>query len=98
MSQNQIHPATFPKAAFAAAAVLLLGAGGTWAEDAKTEHPGAKVYRQMCADCHGKNGEGIAGKHDEPLVGRRNVPALAKYISKSMPEDKEGSVRRQGRG
>ncbi len=91
MNQNRSIPTTFPKAAFAAAAVLLFGAGGTWAEDAKTEHPGAKVYRQMCASCHGKTGEGVAGKHDEPLVGRRNVPALAKYISKSMPEDKEGS-------
>ena len=55
------------------------------------EHPGAKVYRQMCANCHGENGGGVAGKHDEPLLGRRNVPALSKYIAKSMPEDKEGT-------
>ncbi len=56
------------------------------------EHPGAKVYQQKCAECHGKNGEGVASKHDEPLAGQRNVPALAKYIAKSMPEDKEGTV------
>ncbi len=58
---------------------------------AKTEHPGGKVYREKCASCHGKSGEGVAGKHDEPLAGRRNVPALAKYIAKTMPENKEGT-------
>lgn len=58
---------------------------------AQAGHPGAKVYREKCAECHGKNGEGVAGKHDEPLAGRRNVPALAKYISKTMPENNEGS-------
>ena len=45
----------------------------------------------MCVECHGKKGEGVAGKHDDPLVGSRNVAALAKYIAKSMPEDKEGT-------
>ncbi len=79
-------------AALVAAAMLFAGAGGARAEETKTEHPGAKIYREKCASCHGKNGEGVAGKHDEPLIGRRNVPALAKYIAKSMPEDKEGTI------
>ncbi len=62
------------------------------AEEAKAEQPGAAIYRKECANCHGKKGEGVAGKHDEPLIGRRNVAALAKYIAKSMPEDKEGTI------
>ncbi len=62
------------------------------AENAVAELPGAAIYRKECASCHGKNGEGVAGKHDEPLIGRRNVPALSKYIAKSMPEDKEGTI------
>ncbi len=62
------------------------------AENANALPPGAAIYRKECASCHGKKGEGVAGKHDEPLIGRRNVAALAKYISKSMPEDKEGTI------
>lgn len=62
------------------------------AAEAKVEQPGEAIYGKECASCHGKKGEGVAGKHDEPLVGRRNVAALAKYISKSMPEDKEGTI------
>jgi cytochrome c553 len=72
--------------------MVALGADRAWAEnEAPPEHPGAKVYQQMCVDCHGKKGEGVAGKHDEPLVGNRSVTALAKYIARSMPEDKEGT-------
>ncbi len=91
MNQHRNLVTSFPMTALAAAAMLFAEAGGAHAEEVKTEHPGAKVYGQMCASCHGRKGEGVAGKHDEPLVGRRNVPALAKYISKSMPEDKEGT-------
>ncbi|MEO6788531.1 MAG: DUF1592 domain-containing protein, partial [Chthoniobacteraceae bacterium] len=75
-----------------AAGLQVFSAAGGAAENAVAEHPGVKIYRQECASCHGKRGEGVAGKHDEPLVGRRNVAALAKYIAKSMPEDKEGTI------
>ena len=71
--------------------VILCGAISGEVSLAAPEQPGAKVYREKCASCHGKNGEGVAGKHDEPLAGRRNVPALAKYIAKTMPENKEGT-------
>ncbi len=64
----------------------------TGAAENAAEQPGSAIYRKECASCHGKKGEGVAGKHDEPLVGRRNVAALAKYIAKSMPEDKEGTI------
>lgn len=75
-----------------AGAMALLWASVTFAGEINPEHPGAKIYRDKCADCHGKTGEGVASKYDEPLAGQRNVPALAKYIAKSMPEDKEGTV------
>ncbi len=45
----------------------------------------------MCADCHGKKGEGVAEKYDDPLVGNRSVISLTKYISRTMPEGKEGT-------
>lgn len=75
-----------------AGAVALLAGPSAMAQEINPEHPGAKVYREACAECHGKRGEGVAGKHDEPLAGQRNIPALTKYIAKSMPEDKEGTV------
>lgn len=75
----------------AAAGLVLFGAPVV-ADETRAEHPGAKIYREKCAECHGKSGEGVASKHDEPLAGQRNIPALAKYIAKSMPEDQEGTV------
>ena len=55
------------------------------------EHPGAVIYRKMCADCHGANGQGVEGKHDDPLAGTRSVAGLARIIAKTMPEGKEGT-------
>ncbi len=49
------------------------------------------MYQQMCADCHGGKGEGVADKYDDPLAGNRSVSSLIKYISKTMPEGKEGT-------
>jgi hypothetical protein len=48
---------------------------------------GAAIYRELCASCHGANGEGVADEYDEPLYGRKSVAALAKYIHREMPED-----------
>ena len=55
------------------------------------EHPGAATYRKMCVDCHGKNGEGVKDKYDEPLHGNRSVEALAKRIARTMPDDNVGA-------
>lgn len=77
--------------AAAVAGLLLAWPGRVSAEIAKPgAHPGAKIYQQLCAECHGKKGEGVADKYDEPLVGHRSVHSLAKYISRAMPEGKEG--------
>lgn len=46
---------------------------------------GEQIYRQRCASCHGKAGEGTK-KAPDPLVGDRSVPQLADFIAKTMPK------------
>ena len=48
---------------------------------------GAAIYQAQCASCHGPRGEGVAGKSDEPLRGKRSVESLTRYIDRNMPED-----------
>src|SRR5438093_1324190 len=55
------------------------------------EQPGAVIYRKLCVECHGKNGEGVQDKYDEPLHGNRSVEALAKRIARTMPDDNVGA-------
>lgn len=58
---------------------------------APSPHPGAAIYDAMCVECHGKDGQGVDGKYDEPLTGERTLEALTRKIEKTMPEDKEGT-------
>ena len=58
---------------------------------APSPHPGAVIYEAMCVECHGKDGQGVDGKYDEPLMGERTLEALTRKIEKTMPEDKEGT-------
>ena len=55
------------------------------------EHPGAVIYKKQCVSCHGKNGEGVKDKYDEPLHGNRTVEALTKRIARTMPDDDIGA-------
>lgn len=48
---------------------------------------GRQIYRQQCAKCHGKNGEGVKGKYDDALHGDWSIEKLTRYIDKNMPED-----------
>jgi hypothetical protein len=57
----------------------------------QSPHPGAVIYEAMCVECHGKDGQGVDGKYDEPLTGERTLEALTRKIEKTMPEDKEGT-------
>jgi len=59
--------------------------GPVWAEGLE-DHPGAPIYRQHCASCHGAKGEG-SQEYPHPLVGDRSVLQLARFIEKTMPED-----------
>lgn len=74
--------------------ILALGIVATLPQSlsaAISSHPGAAIYQKLCMECHGKNGEGVAGKYDEPLVGDRSLVALTRKIEKTMPEDNEGA-------
>lgn len=64
---------------------------GTTVAATAADHPGRKVYLDKCANCHGKNGEGVRNEYADPLVGDRSLAALIRYIEKQMPEDKPGS-------
>jgi cytochrome c553 len=58
---------------------------------ALSAHPGAKIYRDKCASCHGDHGQGVKDKYDDTLTGTRSVAGLARLIEKTMPEGKEGT-------
>ncbi len=49
--------------------------------------PGAAIYAEHCASCHGDDGEGVEDEVDEPLHGDRSLKSLARYIDKRMPDD-----------
>jgi len=61
----------------------------TCAFAAPAEHPGAALYKKLCANCHGANGEGVKDKFEDKLVGELSVDALARKIDRTMPEDEE---------
>jgi hypothetical protein len=48
---------------------------------------GRVIYKQQCAKCHGKNGEGVKGKYDDALRGDWSIEKLTRYIDKNMPDD-----------
>jgi len=73
-----------------AACVARPKSGGTTTATAG-KRTGEVIYREDCARCHGRAGEGVAGKADEPLYGQRSIEALTRYIEKNMPEDKVGT-------
>ena len=71
------------------ACVILMA---SFAPAQEPEHPkGAQIYQKMCVECHGKNGEGVKDKYDEPLHGNRSAEALARRIARTMPDDDVGS-------
>jgi cytochrome c553 len=65
-----------------------LRAGGA---DAAKDRNGEQVYRQMCASCHGPNGEGTVEEYPRALTGDRSVAQLSKLIAKTMPADEPGT-------
>lgn len=71
---------------------LMTGAiAGTASSVSAADHPGRKIYLDKCANCHGKNGEGVRNEYADPLVGDRSLASLIRYIEKQMPEDKPGT-------
>lgn len=47
---------------------------------------GEEIYKKLCANCHGVQGEGDNNHYPQPLAGDRSILELAEYIDKSMPE------------
>ncbi len=71
--------------------MLLLLAGGRGSLCAADPHAqGAAIFRQMCAKCHGRAGEGVKGKYDDVLRGDRSLEKLTRYIERAMPDDDPG--------
>src|SRR6185503_16105566 len=52
---------------------------------------GRDIFRQRCAKCHGRAGEGVKGKYDGPLQGERPLEKLTRYIEHNMPDDAPGT-------
>lgn len=48
---------------------------------------GRKLYREHCASCHGKTGDGVKEKYNDALHGDWSLEKLTRYIDKNMPED-----------
>ena len=48
---------------------------------------GREIFRQLCAKCHGRNGEGVKGKYDDALRGDWAIEKLTRYIDKNMPDE-----------
>jgi hypothetical protein len=49
------------------------------------EKDGKQIYAEMCAKCHGKEGEGSDEEYPERLIGELSVGELARLIDKTMP-------------
>jgi mono/diheme cytochrome c family protein len=73
---------------FLAAALIVLVAVAFAAADSLM---GEQIYRQRCARCHGKAGEGTEENYPHALAGNRSVAQLSRYIAKSMPDDDPGT-------
>src|SRR5436189_247680 len=80
----------FSRCPLTSALVLSLAVASACAA-ADPPRTGEQVYRQMCARCHGGNGQGTQKKYKQPLAGEKSLPDLVKYIAKSMPEDDPGA-------
>lgn len=63
---------------------LIVEIGGVSA--AADGQSGEQIYKSLCSNCHGQNGEGDNRHYPQPLFGDRSVLELADYIEKSMPE------------
>src|SRR5204863_3910059 len=64
---------------------ICMSAASALAEDS----PGAKIFRDQCARCHGAAGEGTDDYYPDPLAGDKSIAQLNKYIHETMPDDSE---------
>ncbi len=62
-------------------ALIAICCSPAWA----AEQNGKQIYAQMCAKCHGANGEGSDEEYPERLIGELSVGELSRLIDKTMP-------------
>jgi mono/diheme cytochrome c family protein len=70
--------------------LVLAGLAATPA--AADERPGALLYRQRCAACHGPSGEGTPDEYPRVLAGDRSLDQITRLIARTMPSDDPGSL------
>ncbi|MEW6305993.1 MAG: DUF1592 domain-containing protein [Verrucomicrobiota bacterium] len=59
---------------------------------ADSSSAGRDLYRQHCAKCHGRNGEGVKDKYDDALFGDWSIDKLSRFIDRTMPEDEPEKI------
>ena len=64
------------------------GSASSVAHATASTRSGDTISREDCARCHGPQGEGVAGQYDETLYGEQSVASLARYIHRTMPDDR----------
>src|SRR5438552_2463747 len=79
-----------PIQCFAWMALLCLLSSQPDVSGAEPNKQGREIFRQLCAKCHGRSGEGVKGKYDGALRGDWPIEKLAHYIEKNMPDDAPG--------
>src|SRR5213594_3310791 len=82
-----LHQARRSIQCLVALALLFLLSSQQGVLGAEPNKRGREIFRQLCAKCHGRNGEGVKGKYDDALRGDWPVEKLARYIDKNMPDD-----------
>ena len=75
-----------PIQCFAWMALLCLLSSQPDVSGAEPNKQGREIFRQLCAKCHGRNGEGVKGKYDDALRGDWPIEKLTRYIDKNMPD------------
>ena len=76
-----------PIQCLAGLALLCLLSSQQGVRGAEQNKKGREIFRQLCAKCHGRNGEGVKGKYDDALRGDWPIEKLTRYIDKNMPDD-----------
>jgi len=86
MSLDPQHPAAVSQAGGAAGAGVSAAAAATSATAGKPSLAGGrKLYSQVCASCHGPDGNLIADHHLSNLKARRNVAQTLSFIKDPKP-------------
>jgi cytochrome c553 len=72
--------------------LVLLALGATGPGVRAEDKAGAQLYKQLCAQCHGSEGEGTKKIYPKALAGNWPLERLTRYVAESMPDDNPGSL------